>query len=500
METVQGNAPSRRSDSLSIDENGSQHLDNIGTVHQQSLFRPCSYASAPGDVPPLDISRDQKSEDEIYSKWSPGRKSIIVAILSFCSFLSPVSSTSVLSATPEIASDFHSTGSIVNLSNTGYMIAMAFSPLLCGPISQVFGRRPVAVVASVMFLGFNIGTALAPNLVSFFVFRFLTALFGTAFLLIGSACIGDIYHPTRRGTAMGWFMSGTLIGPAFGPFVGGIVVTFSSWRTIFWLQTALASIGMLGVIFLVPETIHEKKITAIRNSSQNGNTLLLQMINPFRVFRWFGSLNIVLVGLNSSALVWNMYGLLTPIRYVINPRFKLDTPLLGSLFYLAPGIGYLLGTLGGGRWSDWTVRRWMKKRGIRIPEDRLYSVLPWSGVVMPGCIVIYGWTLQTEKGGIPVPVIMMFAQGVAQLFCFPALNTYCLDVKPGQGAEVAAANFFLRYIFGAAATAAVLPLIDAINVGWFCTLSAFLMMASTGGLMVAIQRGKAQHESDLMTN
>ena len=289
---------------------------------------------------------------------------------------------------------------------------------------------------------------------------------------------------------MGWFMSGTLIGPAFGPFLGGIIVTYSSWRTIFWLQTALAGTGLVGVFFLVPETIHHKKIADLEGLPRKQRTrAILGMINPLRVLRWFRHLNLCLVAIASSSLVWNMYSLLTPIRYVLNPRFNLETPLLSGLFYLAPGCGYLLGTFGGGHWADWTVRRWIGKRGRRVPEDRLRSVLPFLGVVIPGCVLIYGWTVDQEKGGIPVPVIVLFLQGIAQLFCFPALNTYCLDVMPGRGAEVAAANFFMRYLAGCLGTGVVLPIVQSIGVGWFSTISALLMVASAGGLMVAIRRG-----------
>lgn len=289
---------------------------------------------------------------------------------------------------------------------------------------------------------------------------------------------------------MGWFMSGTLIGPAFGPFLGGIIVTYSSWRTIFWLQSGLAGAGLLGVFFLVPETIHRKKIADLENYSKKDRTrAVLGMINPLRVLRWFRHLNLCLVAGASSALVWNMYSLLTPIRYVLNPRFHLESPLLSGLFYLAPGCGYLLGTFGGGHWADWTVKHWIRKRGRRVPEDRLRSALPFLGILIPGCILIYGWTVDQEKGGIPVPVIVLFLQGVGQLFCFPSLNTYCLDVIPGYGAEVAAANFFMRYLAGCLGTGVVLPIIQAIGVGWFSTISAALLSISALGMRWAIGRG-----------
>jgi len=139
-----------------------------------------------------------------------------------------------------------------------------------------------------MFFAFSIGTALAPNLASYFVFRILTAFQGTAFLIVGASCIGDIYKPTERATALGWFLSGTLIGPAFGPFIGGIIVTFKSWRDIFWLQTALAGTGFILVIFLLPETIHHKKsedMKGLTNKQYAGR--MWQSMNPFRVIKLF---------------------------------------------------------------------------------------------------------------------------------------------------------------------------------------------------------------------
>lgn len=142
---------------------------------------------------------------------------------------------------------------------------------------------------------------------------------------------------------MGWLLTGTLVGPAFGPFLGGIIVTYSSWRTIFWLQTAPA--GVLGVYFVIPETAHHLKISDLELFSRKEKTYaILSMTSPMRVLRLFRYLNIALVAVGSASLTWNMYSLLTPIRYVLNPRFNLESPLLSGLFYLAPGLGYLLGT------------------------------------------------------------------------------------------------------------------------------------------------------------
>ena len=135
--------------------------------------------------------------DVIYHKFSDRRKLVIVAVVSFCSFLAPISSTTVLSAVPEVAATFNTDGSIINVSNALYMLFMGLSPCFYGPFGNIYGRKWVSVVSAALFTAFSIGTALAPNLAAFFVFRVLTAFQGTAFLVIGSAVIGDIYKPVR---------------------------------------------------------------------------------------------------------------------------------------------------------------------------------------------------------------------------------------------------------------------------------------------------------------
>ncbi|GIZ36956.1 hypothetical protein CKM354_000042100 [Cercospora kikuchii] len=440
------------------------------------------------DAHPAHDQEFYEEGDEIYDKFSKWKKISIVAILSFSSFLAPISSTSILAASPEVASTYDTTASIFNISNALYMLFMGLSPLFWGPMGQTYGRKWTLAWAAVTFTAFSAGSALAPDLGSYFVFRMLTAFQGTAFLIIGGTAIGDIYRPVERGTAYSWFMSGTLIGPAFGPFIGGIIVNFVTWRAIFWLQTALAGLSSVLIIFFLPETIHKKRSDELKGlpKSQQAKQLW-KWINPARVVILFKYPNLVIVAVASASLVWNMYSLLTPIRQVLNPRFNLSSPIQSGLFYIAPGCGYLTGTFFGGRWADAVVKRYMKKRGTRIAEDRLHSCLPAMGIVIPASMIVYGWSIEKKVGGIALPVIAMFLQGVAQLFCFPSLNTYCLDVMQSRSSEVVAGNYFSRYLLGAAGSAAVLPIIDAIGVGWFSTISAaFVAVAALGTWAVAV--------------
>lgn len=186
------------------------------SLHHSSLHHVHSHVST-HDAAIVNQGAHYEHGDEIYDRVSHKRKLIIVSVLSFCSFLAPISSTSILAASPEVVATYHTTGAIFNVSNALYMVFMGLSPLFWGPIGQTYGRKWPLAIAAVTFTAFSAGSAAAPNLATYFVMRMLTAFQGTTFLIVGGTVVGDIYRPVERGTAYGWFLSGTLIGPALGP-------------------------------------------------------------------------------------------------------------------------------------------------------------------------------------------------------------------------------------------------------------------------------------------
>ena len=86
--------------------------------------------------------QDQHYEagDEIYNKFSHVHKVTMVTVLSMSSFLAPISSTSILAASPEVVATYNTTGAIFNISNALYMIFMGFSALVYGPLGTTYVR------------------------------------------------------------------------------------------------------------------------------------------------------------------------------------------------------------------------------------------------------------------------------------------------------------------------------------------------------------------------
>jgi hypothetical protein len=264
--------------------------------------------------------------------------------------------------------------------------------------------------------------------------------------------------------------------------MGSVIITLAPWRAIFWVQTVMGGIALILIFFFLPETLMSYPRRRI------GWWLLATPIGMVKLFRYP---NLICVGVTAGALVWNSYSLLTPIRYVLNPRFNLTSPLQSGLFFLAPGVGNAIGAFFGTRYADMTVRRWIKKRGghTRVPEDRLRAGLFAMGVFLPACVLIYGWTVEKAVGGIPVPAIFMVLQGAGSMMVFPTIDTYCMDVYQSRAAETLGGNFMVKFWFGAVGSAAVIPTVEAIGVGGFSTISAGLMVLGAGTAYMAARWG-----------
>lgn len=419
--------------------------------------------------------------DANYDRFSAARKRSFVMVASLSCLLSPLSSLAFLPAVSEISDEFHTNGTVINVSNAVYLVVLAVSPCIMGPCGDNYGRKIVFLLCLLLFTISSLLTGLAQNLAMFYVFRSLSALFGTAFFSTAGSVVGDIYPPHQRGSAMGWLLLGTQVGPAFGPCIGGVIVTYASWRVIFYFLSGCGGFVLALVILLLKETSTTSRYKEMRTKS--GKRLVVIPFNPFRVILALRYKNLLLAGLMSVSLHYNMYVLLTPIRYVMNPRFNLEKPVYAGLFYLCPGMGYLVGSYFGGRWADRYVRKYINKKGRRVSEDRLRSELWAHGLILPATILVYGWCLKTKKGGIPVPAIMMFLNGFAQTICFPSLNTYCVDSMPLLKGDAIASNYMIRFLSGAVATATVLKQINSIGVGWTCTISAGVLF---GGFLLSL--------------
>lgn len=94
-----------------------------------------------------------------------------------------------------------------------YVLGYAFGPLVIAPLSEVYGRLPIYLASSVLFLLFNMGCALSANIGVLTAFRFLAGLAGSCPITVGSGTIADTFKQEERGKIMGLWQFSVLFGP-----------------------------------------------------------------------------------------------------------------------------------------------------------------------------------------------------------------------------------------------------------------------------------------------
>ncbi|KAJ3764365.1 major facilitator superfamily domain-containing protein, partial [Lentinula raphanica] len=154
-----------------------------------------------------------------------------------------------------LVDEFKLSDEVVTLTISLFVAGYCVGPLLWGPLSEEFGRRPVFIVSFFIYTMFQIGMALAKNTASLLVCRFLGGLFAASPLTDSGTIISDIWDAEIRGKALAIFTVSSFAGPALGPTVAGFIyVSGTSWRWLFWVLTIFAGVCWILIIFTLPET------------------------------------------------------------------------------------------------------------------------------------------------------------------------------------------------------------------------------------------------------
>ncbi|KAF9871329.1 major facilitator superfamily transporter [Colletotrichum karsti] len=442
------------------------------------------------------------SDDDMVIEMPTWRKWTTLFVICWMTLPATFASSSIMTAVAEVAAEFHVSTQSTTAANAGVFIAMAVSALIWLPISTFIGRRAAYLLATIMLALCSIGSALSQSFAVFTTIWIIGGTTGLYFLIAGQTILADIFEPTTRGMAVGLFLGSSVAANSLAPLVGGIIVSYASWRVIYVVQAAITFFGLLMALLFIPnanDVNHKQRKT--QPPSKSPLRSVLGTINPMGVFRLFKHPKIITANIACGLLGFNQYGLIASVRRVINPRFNLTSPLISGIFYLAPGAGFLLGSMIGGALSDRTVKQYIRMRsGQRLPQDRLNSSLPALFVVLPIGTLAYGWSLQGEIGGIPLLVISSFVQGFGLMWSFSGLNTYAAEVLPEQRTAVISGKYIVQYFFAASAVGGVVPLIDAIGVGWAFTITGLGVTLAGVLVLIIIKSASTEHENHANKN
>lgn len=260
-----------------------------------------------------------------------------------------------------------------------YLLALAVSQLVYGPLSDRYGRKPVLMGAGLLYLVGSLGCAAAGSYSAFLAWRMIEAMGAAAGLVIGRALIADTCDKRTSAKVYAIVYPLVSLSPALAPVIGGHLAAQFGWRADFLFVAGFGAVALLLALIRLPETL--PAAARVRTNPFNGFSQVLRD-------RGFRRYTLVVCAIYCA---WFVY--LTQSPFLLT-RAGLSEEQIGWMY-----LPLTAGIIGA---------NWLTKRGLEYwPYDRLVAAgvvcfalggvvflgvaaMDWrnaAGVVLPMCLV-----------------------------------------------------------------------------------------------------------------
>ncbi|KAK6440787.1 hypothetical protein LTR95_002986 [Oleoguttula sp. CCFEE 5521] len=226
---------------------------------ESSVPSPVDHGSPPPTVTAApDAATAEKGEvaagasepNDEYGGRSKGKVAIIMAALCMAVFLAALDVTIITTALPTISEHFHSTSGYTWIGSA-FTLANAASVPSWGKISDIFGRKPMLLLANIVFMIGSLVAALSTSIGMLIAARAVQGLGGGGLVILVNITIGDLFSLRVRGAFYGVIGGVWSLASAIGPIIGGVLTEKASWRWCFYINLPLDGLAFfILLIFL----------------------------------------------------------------------------------------------------------------------------------------------------------------------------------------------------------------------------------------------------------
>jgi DHA1 family bicyclomycin/chloramphenicol resistance-like MFS transporter len=349
----------------------------------------------------------------------------LIALLVAMAGLGSLSLNILVPALPAIAERLQAEAGQAQLTVSLYLLGLAASQLLLGPLSDRLGRRPVVLAGLAIATVASFAAIFATTITGLILARVAQALGASTGQVVGRAIIRDLYERERAASVLGLVTSAVVVIPMLGPLVGGILDTAFGWESIFVLVAALSLAVLVWAALVLPET----QPTAVAASSPGRFMSDLRALasNP----RFVG------YALSGALGTAPFYTFLGGAPYVMVNMMGRTSAEYG-LWFAFTALWFMAGT--------YSVSRLAMRYGI----DRMI----WWGIVVTviGTLIPVVLCLIDPKIG---PMAVFLPQAIISYgngLILPTAIAGAVSIRPQVAGTAAGITGFIQMAIGAAAT------------------------------------------------
>ncbi len=434
----------------------------------------CSYAWTMHAVPTPSVeSLPAQEQTRRYLPWL-----VAVAL-----FMENLDATIVNTAVPTISASLGVAPLSLKAVLTSYTLSLAVFIPISGWLADRFGTCRVFKLAVWLFLLGSIACGVAPNVPALVAARILQGIGGAMMTPVGRLALVRAFPRSEMLRTMNYVVIPALIGPLLGPFLGGLIVHWTTWRVIFFVNVPLAVAGLWMVGRYMPD-YRDPDVAPLDRAGfvlfSSGIALLSYTLEVFGEHshgpRALAGMAAIAVGLIAA---YGWHSRRTPDPLLDLPLFQRRTFRISVVGGFVTRLGFggmpfllpLLYQLGLG-YPAWQAGLLTMPQALAAMGLKLLSrpVLKRFGhrTVLLGNTALLGLTMMgfTQIApGTPVPVILGLSllQGVFASMQFTAMNSLVYadidDADASKAGSIASTAQQLSLSFGVA--------IGSLAAGWF---------------------------------
>lgn len=339
-------------------------------------------------------------------------KACIVLIVGFVGFAVTMASSIDSAVLPQAAEEFRVSQVAESLATATYLIGFGLGTLIAGPLSEIYGRNPVYIGFLLVFVIWEMASALSPNVGAQITFRFLAGLSGSPALTLSGGTVADIYDPLEKTFGFPLFTLPAFGGPMVGPVIAAWIGPSShvSWRWADWIAMITGGVMLVVVAFSLPETYapillrwraqHLRRVAG-DGRFRAGSEIVKQTVRVTvknalaRPFALVTEPIIALMTLYFSVFYIVLFTFFVGYPTIFGEVYGLSQGLTFTIF-VAMFFGVLLSSILVPVIYFWTKKHLIQqkasgKAGI-APEQRLWFAMLGGSLSLPISLFWMGWT------------------------------------------------------------------------------------------------------------